>query len=310
MRTTAGCFFMGKIKYLKPRLEIEEQIQQLRQQGLIIDDLQKAHHALRVVGYYRFSGYLHPFKFPHQNNSRRTFKAGTTFQKVWDLYQFDRELRSLVSDAIEKIEVAFRAAVSEVTSKEYGLFWYTEKKFYRNQSQHAILMKKINAVLKKPEEVFIKHYLEHYYDPGYPPVWMMIEALSFGTCSKLFSNIQSISTRNRISEFFEQHTTIIESWTKVMVWIRNMCAHHARLWNRWLVEAPMIPKNDPIQKYVLSNNRKFIACAYTVIKLLGHVSPENHWKNNLFKLFERYNHCPGPAMGFKTEWKNDPLWEV
>jgi len=309
MRTTAGCLFMGKQKYTKPRLNVDEQIELLKQQGLIINDAQQAHHVLKVVGYYRFSGYLHPFKLPHQNNSRRSFKQNITFDYIWQLYQFDRELRLLVSDAIEKIEVAFRASIADVTSKEYGLFWYTESQFYRNISQHNALMRKIDDSLKKPEEVFVQHYLEKYNDPKYPPIWMMIESLSFGTCSKLFSNIQSISVRNNISDLFEQHTTVLESWMKVVVWIRNICAHHARLWNRWLVEAPIIPKNEPLHGYLLNQNRKFLVCAYILDKLLKPIAANNHWKKNLFNLFDEYSQFPGLTMGFNKEWKHDPFWE-
>jgi abortive infection bacteriophage resistance protein len=310
MRTTAGCLFMRKEKYRKPRLSIDEQIQLLAEQGLKIESLQDAQHVIKVVGYYRFSGYLHPFKSPHQNNSRRNFQCGITFDTIWQLYQFDRELRLLVSDAIEKIEVAFRASISDVTSKELGLFWYADSKFCRNQSLHLNFMRKIDSQLKHPEEVFIQHYLEKYNDPKFPPVWMMIESLSFGTCSKLFSNIQSIAIRNMISEIFQQHTTIIESWMKVIVSVRNICAHHSRLWNRWLVEAPIVPKNEPLHGYLLNHNRKFIVCAYILTKLLQPVAPQNHWKNNLYDLFDKYNQFPGLTMGFSKEWQKDPFWEL
>lgn len=310
MRTTVGCLFIDKRKFEKPRLEIDEQIQLLQQQGLIINDIQQACHVLKVVGYYRFSGYLLPFKLSHQNNSRRKFKDNITFDHIWKLYQFDRKLRLLVSEAIEKIEVAFRAAISNVTSKEYGTFWYANNIFFRNQSQHTALMRKVDDLLKNPEEVFIKHYLEKYHEPKYPPIWMTIEALSFGSCSKLFSNIQLISTRNKISETFEQHATIIESWIKVIVWVRNICAHHARLWNRWLVEAPIIPKNEPLHGHLLNQNRKFVVCAYILIKLLKPISPDNHWKNNLYHLFEKYSQYPKLTMGFNVKWQNDPFWEL
>lgn len=310
MRTTAGCLFMDKRKFEKPRLEIDEQVQLLQQQGLIVEDIQQARHVLRIIGYYRLSGYLLPFKLPHQNNSRRKFRTNTTFDHIWKLYQFDRELRLLVSEAIEKIEVAFRAGISNVTSKEYGIFWYTDKKFFKNPFHHATLMRKVDDLLKNPEEVFIKHFLEKYHEPKYPPIWMTIEALSFGSCSKLFSNLQLISTRNKISEIFEQHATIVESWIKVVVWIRNICAHHARLWNRWLVEAPIIPKNEPLHGNLLNQNRKFLVCAYILIKLLNPISPDNHWKSNLYKLFNEYSQYPGLTMGFNPNWKNDPLWKL
>ncbi len=301
---------MSRSTYTKPRLSIDEQIQLLERQGLQIENSEKLRHLLTVVGYYRFSGYLHPFKLPHQDNTIRSFKVGTSFEFIWGLYQFDRELRLLVADAIEKIEVAFRSSISEVTSEAFNLFWYMDKKFYHNQSQYINLTKKIDTLLRKPEEVFVQHYLKKYHYPSYPPIWMIIETLSFGTCSKLFTNIQSISVRNRISDVFNQHTTIIESWIRVLVWIRNIGAHHARLWNRWLVESPIISKKDPARVHILNNNRKFIAIAYIIFNLLKEIEPESTWKQKLFNLFEKYEDYPGVAMGFDKNWRNDLFWKL
>lgn len=215
MRTTAGCLFMDKRKYSKPRLDIEQQVQLLEQQGLKIEDASEACRILKVVGYYRFSGYLHPFKLPHQDNIRRTFKPNITFNYIWNLYKFDRELRLLVSDAIEKIEVAFRASISDVTSKEYGLFWYTDNKFYRNPSQHLSLMRKIDGLLKKPEEVFLQHYLEKYHDPKYPPIWMIVEALSFGTVGWLKPRLYL-----KMNHYISIYLTIIVSLLFVHIFLK------------------------------------------------------------------------------------------
>lgn len=310
MRTSAGCLFMELKKYTKPRLTINEQIEYLQKQGLEISNDETTHHVLKAIGYYRLSGYLLPFKLPHQSNNHRSFKKGATFDMAWQLYQFDRELRLLISDAIEMIEVAFRASISEATSEEFGIFGYTQREFYRESYPYDRLMGDINKIIKTKQEVFIKHYFESYSDPQYPPIWMIIETLSFGACSKLFSNIKHVSTRRKISAVFNQHPTMMESWIKVIAWVRNLCAHHARLWNRWLVDAPIIPKNEPMHVALLANNRHFIACAYVIIKLLREISPESRWQNNLFDLFKKYPDYPGKSMGFSSDWQNDDFWKL
>jgi abortive infection bacteriophage resistance protein len=127
---------------------------------------------------------------------------------VWQLYQFDRELRLLVSDAIEKIEVAFRASMTEVTSEEFGLFWYTAREFYRDTRPYENLMRDVHKVLRDKQEVFIKHYLERYSEPQYPPLWIIMETLSFGSCSKMFANIQQLPVRRRICELIQ-----VKLWT-------------------------------------------------------------------------------------------------
>jgi abortive infection bacteriophage resistance protein len=310
MRIKVG-FFMSKIKYTKQSLPITQQIQFLNDQGLIIQDQKIAHHVLSAVGYYRLSGYLLPFKQPHNNNQTpRKFKSGTTFDQIWQLYQFDRELRLLVIDAIEKIEVAFRAAITDITSVNLGPFWYTEKTHYKNERPYLSLMQHINRVVTDKPEVFIKHYFNKYNEPFFPPIWMIIETLSFGTCSKLFANIKHVEHKKSISKPFGYPPVILDSWIRTATYVRNICAHHARLWNRWLVNAPLIPKNDKYRKHMHANNRKFIVIAYLIFNILRNIAPKSPWRDKLYNLFEKYERFPGPTMGFTNNWRDDPFWEL
>lgn len=173
MRTKVGFFMNTKKKFLKPSLTIDKQIQFLTQQDLIIDNPKSAYYVLSIIDYYRFSGYLLPFKQSHNNDGPRHFKAGITFNQVWQLYQFDQELRLLVTDAIEKIEVTFRTAITNVTSNELGPFWYIEKSHYKDRKLYSILMKHVEKVIMDKHEAFIKHYMNTYNEPHYPPIWMI-----------------------------------------------------------------------------------------------------------------------------------------
>lgn len=119
MRTTTGYFFMANKKYLKPALSISQQLDFLIAQGLRVNNHEQAIQALSTVSYYRFSSYLLCYKHPHEQSKPRQFRENATFEEIWQLYQFDRELRQLVSDAIEKIEIAFRAALTNVTSIKF-----------------------------------------------------------------------------------------------------------------------------------------------------------------------------------------------
>ncbi len=312
MRTTTGYFFMAKQKYDKPALSIEQQVKFLSKQGLVINEYESVRQVLSVVSYYRLSGYLLPFKHPHnQKNEPRQFQSNTTFDKIWRLYQFDRELRLLVSDAIEKIEVAFRTALVNVTTVKLDPFWYTELSHFRSSEHYDFIMKNIQATLKSKQELFIKHYFQKYNAPNYPPLWMMIETLSFGLCSKLFKNIRSKSLRQEIANYFGAHTTILESWLMTLSYTRNLCAHHARLWNRWFVNPPLIPKTEPLKEYFFTTtNYKFHIVAYTIQKLLEKISPKSNWKNKLFDLFEKYEEYPGEQMGFENDWRKDLFWDI
>lgn len=230
MRTTTGYFFMVNRKYTKPALTINQQIEFLISQGLQISNQELAQHVLSTVSYYRFSSYLLPFKLSHKNSSPRQFKKIATFEQAWQLYQFDRELRLLVADAIEKIEIAFRAALINVTSHRFHPFWYIDCTYFKENKANKRnffddYLKTIKTISVNKQEVFIQHYHHKYDEPDFPPIWMMVEALSFGSCSKMFDNIQSKEIRNEVSSFLGQHTTLIESWIRSLTYTRNLCAH-------------------------------------------------------------------------------------
>ncbi len=301
---------MSKSPFNKQALTIDQQVEFLSTQGLVIDDIDTAKHVLSTIGYYRLSSYLLPFKSSHNHNSPRKFKSSTQFNEIWQLYQFDRELKLLVADAIEKIEVAFRAAITNEMATLFDPFWYTERIYYRDTKPYENLMRDIKNIIKGQGEIFIEHYYSKYNSPEYPPIWMMMETLSFGACSKLFANLKQVSHKKKICEIFNRAPTIMDSWLETMVYIRNVCAHHARLWNRWLVDAPMIPKLDPIHNYLQERNRRFIVCAYILICLLQPIAPKSHWKQKLYDLFVKYENYPGVAMGFMNNWKSDPFWEI
>lgn len=316
MRTTTGYFFMDTKKtYTKPALTIEQQIEFLISQGLQVSNQELALHVLSTVSYYRLSSYLLPFKLEHQNNSPRKFKSTATFEQVWQLYQFDRELRILVVDAIEKIEVAFRAALISVTSHRFHPFWYTDPTYFKRSKQNkkrdffTDYLKTITDICQSKQEVFIQHYYQTYEEPAFPPVWMIVEALSFGSCSKMFDNIQSKEIRNEIAQVLGQHTTLIESWIRTLTYTRNLCAHHSRLWNRWLVIPPLIPKDSGITSHIEGDFR-FQLVVFIIHKLLEKISPKSDWRNKLSALFDRNENFPGVAMGFQPNWREDPMWFI
>ncbi|MBY0544408.1 MAG: Abi family protein [Gammaproteobacteria bacterium] len=288
--------------YSKVALSVDAQIDFLICQGLLIEDRSFAKQALSVIGYYRFSAYLLPFKESREGAARRSFKADTTFEHILNLYMFDRELKRLVIDAIERIEIAFRAAIANATAIEMGPFWYTDRMLYRETKPFENLMRDVNNIVKNKHELFIEHYYAHYNLPSYPPIWMMMETLSFGACSKIFSNLKHVSCKKKICELFLVAPTIMDSWLKMLVYVRNICAHHGRLWNRWLVEAPIIPKKAPQQFMLQENNRQFIACAYVISCLLSAIAPEENWSKSLQELFSRYPEQLRLSMGFSKQW--------
>lgn len=219
---------MSKINYNKPPLSYTDQIIQLKQRGLIISNEPKALHLLENISYYRLSGYWFPLladKFAHQ------FKPNSTIETAFNLYCFDRELRQLMLAETEKIEVAIRAKLSYVFSHANGPFWFQNPTNFTNPGKHATSFAKIEEEFQRSDEEFIHAFKAKYNNP-IPPSWMTLEITSFGTLSILYKNLRPTHQKREIAHYFGLPDKVFETWIHSIVYLRNVCAHHTRLWNR------------------------------------------------------------------------------
>ncbi len=172
-------------------------------------------------------------------------------------------------------------------------------------------MQTVNQTIKDKHDIFIKHFYQNYENPNRPPIWMIAEILSFGACSKLFKNLRKVKHKKAICDQFKQPPNIMDSWLRCLTYIRNICAHHARLWNKWIIYAPNIPRNDPNRERLVKKNRRFVVVAYIIQQLLKEIAPKSHWQQKLFELFGKYEHFVNfKAMGFQKEWRSDPFWAL
>ena len=300
------------MKYTKPSLTTQEHVDVLQARGLNIPDTDRASHYLKCIGYYRITGYCLPF----QNRAKgdHTFDNGTSFDDVLALYIFDRELRLHVLDAIERIEVAFRAAITNTMSIKYGPHWYLDKSHFGNRYgkkgrkpyNHAKLLHEIN----KADNISLRHYRNTYTDPEYPPSWMAIESLSFGACSMMFAHLRKKQIRLVSAEFGIDPTLLI-SWIQGLVRLRNLCAHHSRMWNRkfshYLSVYGEVPKE--VEENIKPNNR-FYAYASVIIFFLKQVSPGTKWAQKLDYLFNDHSKINVSSMAFPEDWKGRDLWKA
>ncbi len=114
----------GTLVYGKPALTHDELVDRWVQRGLEIPDRARALRYARHLGYFRLSPYTIPFQL---NGSTHQFRRGVTFDDVLDLYVFDRELRLLVMDALERVEVAVRSALTDhMSTAGGGPYWWID----------------------------------------------------------------------------------------------------------------------------------------------------------------------------------------
>ncbi len=300
--------------YNKAATTIQDQITRLQQRGLEIKDQAMATHFLSNISYYRLEGYWWPMQSDKVNH---IFKPNSRFEDVISLYNFDRELRLLVFDVIERIEIGFRTKVIYHLSHGLTPWWFEDAANFKNTVAHAQSLILIDRELQQSKDTFITHhYLTYHTDTRRPPAWKTFEVVSFGTLSKLYSNLQpGIKAKDTIAKDLNLvNHTYLPSWLQTIAQIRNICAHHGRLWNKnlpgrpkllpkppapWLTHVP--PVNDHIMLYIHMCCMKY---------LLDVISPGNSFSLKLGELFKKYPTVDLKALGFPITWQAEPLWKI
>jgi abortive infection bacteriophage resistance protein len=295
------------VHYRKPPLTLEAQADLLIGRGMSGDrDLMI--ERLSTVSYYRLSGY----SFPFRNPDSETFRPGTTFEAVWRRYTFDRNLRLLVLDAIERIEVAARALLAHHHSLVHGPFAYAEdgtSLSFDSSDEREKFLEHLRQEKERSREQFVRHFNVRYGDP-YLPVWMATEIMSFGTMLTFYRAARP-TVKARVAEPFSVPELVFTSWLLTLNTVRNICAHHGRLWNRELGVKPKIPRREMHPAwhapYKIPNNRVFgvlTLCRYC----LDCISPRSGWAGRFDTLLDEYADVPLAAMGMPANWKVHAIW--
>lgn len=275
----------------------------------MISDSKQAAHYLQLISYFRLANYWKPMEADKINH---LFKSGSSFENALSLYYFDKELRALVFTAIQSCEIAFRTQMIHHVSMVYGAFWFADSSIAKSQLLFHANMQTIEKELSRTKEEFIKEHYNKYTAPAYPPAWKTLEVLSFGTISKLYSNLNDNALKKRIARSFQlpQHL-YLESWIKTIAILRNYCAHHARLWNRMIPVPPQIPKSLPMGwiKIQQVNSHKLYATLCCLQYLLNSIYPNSDFSQQLQVLFAKYPNIDIHAMGLPNKWAEEILWQ-
>lgn len=294
--------------YTKQALSISEQIELLKSRGLSISDLPKAKKFLGEVSYFRFVQYLRPME---ADKTEHLFKTGSRFEDAVVLYEFDIELRDLIFKAIQRLEIALRAKIIQEFSLEYGPFWFFDTKLADDEHKFVENMNSIDRELQRSKEEFIREHHRNYDKPTFPPAWKTLELASFGTLSKLYYNFSDKKLKKRVARQFNlpQHE-VLESWMRSLSVLRNCCAHHSRIWNRYLSNAPQM--NVSLRGAWVNienvNANKLYAIVCCIAYWLDSMGYAVGFKDDLKALISTYPQVDPAAMGFPDDWKSEPLW--
>lgn len=306
LKRAAFLFSIVLMKYAKPALTFEKQIELLESRGLIVPDKAWAANYLSNISYYRLSAYMLPLKAPGQDK----FQEGVTFENVLDLYLFDREYRLLIFDAIERIEIAFRTQMSYQLALDAGPFWFEDRNHFRDADRWREHLESLDAEVSRAKEVFKDHFFAKYDEHERMPIWMTSEVLSLGLLSKIYRNLKMSDGKKRIARHFGiGNPQVLESWMQSITYVRNICAHHSRLWNRVLTVRPNYLER-PSNLWITGNpnNQKAYYLTCCILYLLRSFNPNTRFVKHLLALIGRYPDLQLGSMGFPDNWKTEAFW--
>jgi len=297
---------MGREIYTDSSLSVDDQIRLLKSRNLNFENEEKAKHLLQNVSMFRMKGYLRPFQ---ADKISHNYKDGAKFEHAFELYNFDSDLRRLIFKRIEQIEVSVRTKFGEIMAMHSNHFWYMVPSNFCNANEHAALLNNIRKELARSDDELIIRFLNTYSNQ-LPPSWMAMEVSSFGTLSLLYKYLNAGTCKRDIANYYGLRDAVFESWIHSLVYVRNICGHHSRLWNRSLRIQPVIPKRNTypfVTQSVRTDRVYYVLC---MIKyLLNIIEPGNSFTSQINWLFIEHPSINKRVMNFPDCWELETLWK-
>lgn len=322
----------------------EDQLDVLTTRGMIVENKQRALNYLERIGYYRLSGYWFPFRRQTGPACRLSkqfkkpskvaeeilryddFIPGATFQNAVDLYVFDKKLRLAALDALERIEVALRVDISHTLGREDRFAYLRPELFHKSFSvelgddgvtKHHRWLGKHAGLITRSKEDFIAHNRSQY---GLPvPIWVTCEVWDFGSMSTLYSGMKEDHQDQISQKYGISNGRTFASWLRSLNYLRNVCAHHSRLWNRNVVERPKLPSDGEFQFVKdFKGKDRLIARPFLLFCITQHlmdkINPTSSWEARTKELltvdFPNLDHVGldlasfGTYPGWEKDWRS------
>lgn len=286
---------MGELKKHQPPMTIDEQIENLKSIGLIVDDEEYAKKILNDISYFRLIK-AYSLNLKHKNGR---YNEKVTFEHIVELYLFNANFRQLIFPEIEKVEINVRCRISNYFAEKYGVLGYLEADKFVNPEYHKAFLEDITEEIRRNSKApFVKNFRENY-EGGNLPIYALVEVFSFGTLSKFYKNMNN-QDKKVVAKSFGVGYTYFESWLESISYVRNICAHYGRLYNAKLSKTPILYKE--YSQSGIGNNRIFgvLLCLKNLLK------NDVHWDlfvDKIELLFDKYESVNICTMGFPENWK-------
>jgi len=295
--------------FSKPWLSYQDQVALLQQRGLAVADPGAAAQFLSHVNYYRFSGYCLAFE-----QTRHCFHPTATFEQIRAAYELDRVLRDLVTEALEEVELDLRTTIAHHFGRQHGPLGHTQPTAFFHTFKHQTWLAKLRDEASRSRGLFVIHFNRNYQEFPDLPIWMATEVMSFGVLSWMFSGMTRADQGTVVSRYGRQPRDL-ESWMHHLVYVCNLCAHHARLWDRvWSIK-PRLPAGNAWQPPLLPGNDRLFVTLLILSSMLRKCPAlsafRNQWRGRVQDLLDHPPDAPSARdlMGLTADWKNHLSWQ-
>lgn len=305
----------------KPPYTIADQIALLTQRGMSFRNVADAPHHLENISYYRLKGYWWDTQTDTVNH---IFRPGTYFEDIIERYNFDRQLRLILFDAIERIEIALRAKMIHHLSLSYSGLWYLDAAIFENtvitfsdgstKTAHQNALEELQKEFNRSKDIFVQAHKSKYQGQD-PEAWKILEVASFGTLSKLYKALKNqLPEKTRIAkEMGLNLDRELSSWLEAINYTRNIIAHHSRMWSRNMVKTPVSGLRSPIGQWFVSpitqvQRKKPFLIITCMLYLCNQITPGHQLKIKILDLFALNPNIPIYKLGFVNNWQNEPIW--
>ena len=272
------------------------------------------------ISYYRLKGYWWDAQI---DATLHTFQSGTCFEDILERYDFDRQLRQILFGGIEQIEIAVRTKMIYHLSIAYGGLWYLNTSLFENalklkngvsQTTHLHTLDDLHKEFDRSQEIFIRNHQHRY--PGQPAdAWKILEVASMGTLSKLYKSLKITLPEKGIiaKEMGVNSPHVFTGWMESIAYIRNIIAHHSRLWSRTMIKRPSMQLNNPAEAWFTQPLKqgqidKPFSTISCMVYLCNFLNRTQEIKSQIVELIRSYPNLPIYKLGFFNNWHTEPLW--
>jgi abortive infection bacteriophage resistance protein len=275
-----------------------QQVESLSSRGLLIEEPHQARRHLEHINYHRLLPYWEAML-----DGEGQFRPGSTFQAVLRRYTFDRKLRLLMLDAIERLEVSIRSRWSNHMAVRHGPLCLGDSELFLDRRIHQRFYESVLHFYTGSEDEYVRRFRERYARGHAPPIWICSEMLSLGQLAHWLANLKDPRDLHAVCYSYQLHSQCFLSFLEHLTEVRNLAAHHSRLFNRKLTNF-LFPEDFPDGLTSLENSSqgKIYNTIVMLDYLLGIISPGHSWTRRLAHTLGRHPDLP-EDMGFPLGWQ-------